>query len=167
MQRTTKKYLFLKIKKDHRLFQWTIISFTHQLRERFWENPRNKAPEHIFQRTVSLERAPSKPTIVKIGFKNGDPISINNKQLNPEKLLEKLNLIGGKNGVGRVDLVENRFLGIKSRGVYETPGGEILYFAHRAMESVTLDKETMHQKERIMPIYSELVYNGYWFSKKD
>ena len=130
------------------------------------ENPRNKAPEHIFQRTVSLERAPSKPTIVKIGFKNGDPISINNKQLNPEKLLEKLNLIGGKNGVGRVDLVENRFLGIKSRGVYETPGGEILYFAHRAMESVTLDKETMHQKERIMPIYSELVYNGYWFSKK-
>ena len=104
---------------------------------------------------------------MRIGFKNGDPISINNKQLNPEKLLEKLNLIGGKNGVGRVDLVENRFLGIKSRGVYETPGGEILYFAHRAMESVTLDKETMHQKERIMPIYSELVYNGYWFSKKD
>ena len=80
--------------------------------------------------------------------------------------MEKLNLIAGKNGVGRVDLVENRFIGIKSRGVYETPGGTILYQAHRAMESVTLDKETMHKKERVMPVYAELVYNGYWFSKK-
>ena len=130
------------------------------------ENPRNSAPEFIFQRTVSPEKAPNKKTKVKISFKNGDPVSINGKKLKPEKLLEKLNLIGGKNGVGRVDLVENRFLGIKSRGVYETPGGTILYFAHRAMESVTLDKKTMHLKDRIMPEYAELVYNGYWFSKR-
>ena len=88
------------------------------------------------------------------------------KKYKPELLLEKLNKIGGANGVGRVDLVENRFIGIKSRGVYETPGGTVLYIAHRAIESVTLDKETMHNKERIMPVYAELVYNGYWFSKK-
>ena len=130
------------------------------------ENPKNSAPEFIFQKTKPLERTPNNASIVKIGFKNGDAISINNKKLKPEKLLEKLNLIGGKNGVGRVDLVENRFLGIKSRGVYETPGGTILYFAHRAMESVTLDKKTMHLKDRIMPEYAELVYNGYWFSKR-
>ena len=130
------------------------------------ENPKNSAPEFIFQKTKPLERTPNTASIVKIGFKNGDAISVNNKKLKPEKLLEKLNLIGGKNGVGRVDLVENRFLGIKSRGVYETPGGTILYFAHRAMESVTLDKKTMHLKDRIMPEYAELVYNGYWFSKR-
>ena len=93
--------------------------------------------------------------------------SLNGKKFNPEKLLKKLNELGGKHGVGRVDLVENRFLGIKSRGVYETPGGTILYVAHRAMESVTLDKKTMHDKERVMPEYSELIYNGYWFSKKE
>jgi argininosuccinate synthase len=130
------------------------------------ENPKNSAPEFIFQRTVSPEKAPNKKTIVKISFKNSEPISINGKKLSPANLLEKLNKIAGKNGVGRVDLVENRFIGIKSRGVYETPGGTILYDAHRAMESVTLDKETMHKKERIMPAYAELVYNGYWFSKK-
>ncbi len=130
------------------------------------ENPKNSAPEFIFQRTRSLEKTPNKAAIVKIDFKNGDPISINGKKLSPEKLLHKLNQIGGNNGVGRVDLVENRFIGIKSRGVYETPGGTILYIAHRAIESVTLDKETMHEKERIMPVYAELVYNGYWFSKK-
>ena len=130
------------------------------------ENPKNTAPEFIFQRTKPIEKTPNKATLIKIDFKNGDPISINGKKLKPEKLLEKLNQIGGKNGVGRVDLVENRFIGIKSRGVYETPGGTILYFAHRAIESITLDKDTMHNKERIMPFYSELVYNGYWFSKK-
>ena len=130
------------------------------------ENPKNCAPEFIFQRTVSPEKAPNKKTKVKITFKNGDPVSINGKKLNPEKLLEKLNLLAGKNGIGRVDLVENRFIGIKSRGVYETPGGTVLYTAHRAIESVTLDKETVHAKERIMPVYAELVYNGYWFSKK-
>ena len=130
------------------------------------ENPKNSAPEFIFQRTKPLEKTPNKASIVKIDFKNGDPISINGKKLSPEKLLEKLNQVAGKNGVGRVDLVENRFIGIKSRGVYETPGGTVLYIAHRAIESVTLDKETMHDKERIMPVYAELVYNGYWFSKK-
>ncbi len=130
------------------------------------EDPKNSAPEFIFQRTISPEKAPNKPTSVKIGFKNSEPVSVNGKKLSPSKLLEKLNQIAGKNGVGRVDLVENRFIGIKSRGVYETPGGTILYKAHRAMESVTLDKKTMHEKERIMPLYAELVYNGYWFSKK-
>ena len=121
------------------------------------EDPKNSAPEFIFQRTISPEKAPNKPTNVKIGFKNSEPVSINGKKLSPSKLLEKLNQIAGKNGVGRVDLVENRFIGIKSRGVYETPGGTILYKAHRAMESVTLDKKTMHEKERIMPLYAELV----------
>ena len=130
------------------------------------EDPKNSAPEIIFQRTKPIEKAPSKPVVIRIDFKNSDAVAINGIKLKPEKILEKLNVIGGKNGVGRVDLVENRFIGIKSRGVYETPGGSILYVAHRAIESVTLDKETMHAKERIMPIYSELIYNGYWFSKK-
>jgi argininosuccinate synthase len=130
------------------------------------EHPKNSAPEFIFQRTVSPEKAPNRITKVTIGFKNGDPISINGKKLTPEKLLDKLNDLAGKNGIGRVDLVENRFIGIKSRGVYETPGGTVLYSAHRAIESVTLDKETAHAKERVMPAYAELVYNGYWFSKK-
>ena len=131
------------------------------------EDPKNSAPEFIFQRTISPEKAPNKITMVKIGFKNSEPITINGKKLSPAALLEKLNQIAGKNGVGRVDLVENRFIGIKSRGVYETPGGTILYKAHRAIESVTLDKKTMHEKERIMPLYAELVYNGYWFQKKE
>jgi len=130
------------------------------------ENPKNSAPEFIFQRSVSPEKAPNKKTKVTISFKNGDPIAVNNKKLSPEKLLDKLNDLAGKNGIGRVDLVENRFIGIKSRGVYETPGGTVLYSAHRAIESVTLDKETAHAKERVMPAYAELVYNGYWFSKK-
>ncbi|MDC0369918.1 argininosuccinate synthase [Pelagibacteraceae bacterium] len=130
------------------------------------ENPKNSAPEFIFQRTISPEKAPNKTTKITITFRNGDPIAINGKKLSPEKLLDKLNHLAGKNGIGRVDLVENRFIGIKSRGVYETPGGTVLYVAHRAMESVTLDKETAHAKERVMPAYAELVYNGYWFSKK-
>ena len=130
------------------------------------ENPKNSAPEFIFQRTISPEKAPNKTTKITITFRNGDPIAINGKKLSPEKLLDKLNNLAGKNGIGRVDLVENRFIGIKSRGVYETPGGTVLYAAHRAMESVTLDKETAHAKERVMPAYAELVYNGYWFSKK-
>ena len=130
------------------------------------ENPKNSAPEFIFQRTVSPEKAPNKKTKVKITFKNSDPIAVNGKRLRPDKLLNKLNFLAGKNGIGRVDLVENRFIGIKSRGVYETPGGTLLYAAHRAIESVTLDKKTAHDKERIMPEYAELVYNGYWFSKK-
>ena len=130
------------------------------------ENPKNSAPELIFQRTVSPEKAPNKPTLVSINFRNGDPIGVNGKKLTPAKLLEKLNQLAGKNGIGRVDLVENRFLGIKSRGVYETPGGTLLIHAHRAIESVTLDKETMHKKENIMSRYAELIYNGYWYSKE-
>ena len=130
------------------------------------ENPKNPAPEYIFQRTNSLEKSPNKQTIVSVGFKNGDPISVNGKKLSPGKLLEKLNNLAGKNGIGRVDLVENRFIGIKSRGVYETPGGTILMVAHRAIESVTLDKKTMHNKDQVMPRYAELIYNGYWYSKE-
>ncbi len=130
------------------------------------ENPKNSAPEFIFQRTISPEKAPNKPTYLSVGFKNGDPTSVNGKKLTPEKILEKLNQLGGKNGIGRVDLVENRFIGIKSRGVYETPGGTLLLIAHRAIESVTLDRDTMHKKDSIMPRYAELIYNGYWFSKE-
>ena len=130
------------------------------------ENPKNSAPEFIFQRTVSPEKAPNKPTFITIHFTNGDPTEINGKKLRPSKLLEKLNQLAGKNGIGRVDLVENRFLGIKSRGVYETPGGTLLVHAHRAIESVTLDKETMHKKDNIMSRYAELIYNGYWYSKE-
>ena len=130
------------------------------------ENPANAAPEFIFQRTVSPEKAPRKPSFVSINFKNGDPIGVNGKKMLPAKLLEKLNYLAGRNGIGRVDLVENRFLGIKSRGVYETPGGSLLIHAHRAIESVTLDKETMHKKDHVMSRYSELIYNGYWFSKE-
>ncbi len=129
------------------------------------ENPKKSAPEFVFQRTNSPEKAPNKPSFINIGFKNSDPISINGKKLSPSKLLEKLNSIAGRNGIGRVDLVENRFIGIKSRGVYETPGGTVLIIAHRAIESVTLDKETMHNKDKVMPKYAELIYNGYWYSK--
>ena len=130
------------------------------------EDPNKNPPEYLFQRTISLEKTPSKTTRVKIGFKNGDPISINKKKYTPSKLLEKLNNLAGKNGVGRVDLVENRFIGIKSRGIYETPGGTVLMFAHRTIESITLDKKTMHLKDKIMPRYAELIYNGFWFSKE-
>ena len=129
------------------------------------ENPKNQAPEFIFQRTTSPEKAPDKASYIAIEFKNGNPVSINNKKLSPANLLQKLNIVSGKNGIGRVDLVENRFIGIKSRGVYETPGGTLLMAAHRAIESVTLDKETMHKKDGIMPKYAELIYNGYWYSK--
>ena len=130
------------------------------------EDPKKAAPEFIFQRTVSPQKAPNKTSFITIGYKNGDPISLNNKKLSPSNILKKLNDIAGKNGIGRVDLVENRFIGIKSRGVYETPGGTILTFAHRAIESITLDKETMHKKDELMPRYAELIYNGYWFSKE-
>ena len=131
----------------------------------FLENPKNPAPEFIFQRTTSPEKAPNKVSYITIGFKNGDPITINGKKLSPAKLLQKINIVAGKNGIGRVDLVENRFIGIKSRGIYETPGGTLLMTAHRAIESVTLDKETMHKKDEIMPKYAKLIYNGFWYSK--
>ena len=129
------------------------------------ENPKNSAPEFIFQRTISPEKAPNKAAYVTLGFKNGDAFTVNGKKLSPGSLLQKLNTLAGKNGIGRVDLVENRFIGIKSRGVYETPGGTLLMAAHRAIESITLDKETMHKKDEVMPKYAELIYNGYWYSK--
>ena len=129
------------------------------------ENPKKAPPEFIFQRTISPEKAPNKASYITIEFKNGDPITINGNKLSPGNLLQKLNMLAGKNGIGRVDLVENRFIGIKSRGIYETPGGTLLMIAHRAIESVTLDKETMHKKDEIMSKYAELIYNGYWYSK--
>ena len=129
------------------------------------ENPKNQAPEFIYQRTNSPEKAPNKASYVTIGFKNGDPVTVNGKKLSPGNLLQKLNIVAGKNSIGRVDLVENRFIGIKSRGIYETPGGTLLMTAHRAIESVTLDKKTMHKKDEIMPRYAQLIYNGYWYSK--
>jgi argininosuccinate synthase len=130
------------------------------------ENPKKAAPEFIFQKTTSPEKAPNKASYMTIGFKNGDPITVNGKKLSPGNLLQKLNILAGKNAIGRVDLVENRFLGIKSRGIYETPGGTLLMTAHRVIESITLDKETMHKKDEIMPKYAELIYNGYWYSKR-
>ena len=129
------------------------------------ENPKNQAPEFIYQRTTAPEKAPNKASYLTIGFKNGDPATVNGRKLSPGNLLKKLNILAGKNGIGRVDLVENRFIGIKSRGIYETPGGTLLMISHRAIESVTLDKETMHKKDEIMPKYAELIYNGYWYSK--
>ena len=114
-----------------------IIYIIHQLKGKVLENPKNAAPEFIYQRSVSPEKAPNKNSFVSIGFKNGDPSSVNGKSLSPANLLQKLNVLAGRNGIGRVDLVENRFIGIKSRGVYETPGGTLLMTAHRAIESIT------------------------------
>ena len=130
------------------------------------ENPEDEAPEYVYQRTNDPEKAPDKPDYIRISFKNGDPIKIDDKEYSPANLLKKLNDFGRLHGIGRLDLVENRFIGIKSRGVYETPGGTILLVAHRAIESVTLDKDTMHKKDEVMPRYAELVYNGYWYSKE-
>ena len=128
------------------------------------EDPNAEPPPYVYQRTIAPEDAPDKPTVITIGFKKGDPVSIDGKALSPATLLTKLNALGRDNGIGRVDLVENRFVGMKSRGVYETPGGTILYAAHRAIESLTLDREAMHLKNSLMPRYAELVYYGFWFS---
>lgn len=128
------------------------------------EDPSKAAPEYVYQRTVSPEKAPNKATLIDIEFKKGDPIAINGKKMSPAEILTKLNELGGKNGIGRLDLVENRFVGMKSRGVYETPGGTILLVAHRAIESITLDREAAHLKDELMPKYASLIYNGFWFS---
>ena len=128
------------------------------------EDPSKECPEDVFQRTVSPENAPDKPTYLNISFSNGDPTAIDGEKLSPAELLTKLNEIGGKNGVGRLDLVENRSIGMKSRGIYETPGGTILLEAHRGIEQITLDREACHLKDEIMPRYAELIYNGFWFS---
>jgi argininosuccinate synthase len=128
------------------------------------EDPAQVAPEYVYQRTVSPEAAPDKPTFVEIEFKNGDAVAIDGVKMSPATILTKLNELGGANGIGRLDLVENRFVGMKSRGVYETPGGTILLTAHRAMESITLDREAAHLKDEIMPKYASMIYNGFWFS---
>src|SRR3712207_3485379 len=128
------------------------------------EDPNEEPPPYVFQRTVSPEEAPDHATTVTIGFERGDPVSIDGQALSPAALLARLNDLGRDNGVGRVDLVENRFVGMKSRGIYETPGGTILHVAHRAIESLTLDREAMHLKDSLMPRYAELVYYGFWFS---
>ncbi|MBY0532338.1 MAG: argininosuccinate synthase [Xanthobacteraceae bacterium] len=128
------------------------------------EDPNVEAPNIVYQRTKSPMEAPDKPTTVKIGFEKGDAVSIDGKKLSPASLLTRLNELGFENGIGRLDLVENRFVGMKSRGIYETPGGTILLAAHRAIESITLDRGAAHLKDEIMPRYAELIYNGFWFS---
>ena len=128
------------------------------------EDPAEEAPEFVYQRTIRPEDAPDRATIVTIGFERGDPVSIDGTTLGPAALLTRLNELGRDNGIGRLDLVENRYVGMKSRGVYETPGGTILLAAHRAIESITLDREAAHLKDRLMPGYAELIYNGFWFS---
>ena len=128
------------------------------------EDPAIEVPDYVYSRTNDPETAPDKPTIITIDFEKGDPVAVNGETLSPATLLAKLNELGKINGIGRLDLVENRFVGMKSRGMYETPGGTILYFAHRGIESITLDRGAAHLKDEIMPKYAELIYNGFWFS---
>lgn len=128
------------------------------------EDPWVEPEEYVYSRTVAPEAAPDQPEYVEIEFARGDAIAVNGKKLSPAKLLTELNRLGGKHGVGRLDLVENRFVGMKSRGVYETPGGTLLHAAHRGIEQLTLDRGAMHLKDELMPRYAELVYNGFWFS---
>lgn len=128
------------------------------------EDPWIEPEEMVYQRTISPEAAPDKATVIEIGFKKGDPVSIDGEMLSPASLLTKLNALGKANGIGRLDLVENRFVGMKSRGVYETPGGTILHAAHRGIESITLDRGAAHLKDELMPRYAELIYNGFWFA---
>jgi argininosuccinate synthase len=128
------------------------------------EDPSVEAPEYVHQRTIAPEDAPDKATTIQIGFEAGDPVSIDGEYLSPAALLTRLNELGHDNGIGRLDLVENRFVGMKSRGVYETPGGTILLAAHRGIESITLDRGAAHLKDEIMPRYASLIYNGFWFS---
>ncbi|MBI2338800.1 MAG: argininosuccinate synthase [Deltaproteobacteria bacterium] len=142
---------------DRNLFH---ISFEGGILEDPWSAP----PEDMFVLSVSPEKAPSSPTVVEIDYEKGNPTAVNGKKMTPAELLASLNRLGGQNGVGRVDLVENRFVGMKSRGVYETPGGTILHVAHRALESITLDREVLHLRDSIIPKYAELVYYGFWFA---
>jgi argininosuccinate synthase len=128
------------------------------------EDPAVEADPIVYQRTISPEEAPDHPTVITIDFERGDPVAIDGVALSPAALLTKLNELGKANGIGRLDMVENRFVGMKSRGVYETPGGTILLAAHRGIESITLDREAAHLKDSLMPRYAELIYNGFWFS---
>jgi len=128
------------------------------------ENPADEPDEIVYQRTISPEAAPDHATVISLDFEHGDPVSLNGEKLSPASLLTRLNALGRDNGIGRLDLVENRFVGMKSRGVYETPGGTILLAAHRGIESITLDREAAHLKDSLMPRYAELIYNGFWFA---
>ncbi len=128
------------------------------------EDPAEEAPEVVYQRTIRPEDAPDRATVISVDFEQGDPTAIDGQAMSPATLLTRLNELGRANGIGRLDLVENRFVGMKSRGVYETPGGTILLAAHRAIESITLDREAAHLKDSLMPRYAELIYNGFWFS---
>ncbi len=136
------------------------ISFEGGLLEDPWKQP----PDDMFSMTVSPQAAPDQAEIIEITFKQGDPVAINDKNMSPAELLKELNRLGGRNGIGRIDIVENRFVGMKSRGVYETPGGTVLRAAHMAIESITMDREVMHLRDSLIPKYSELVYYGFWFS---
>jgi argininosuccinate synthase len=128
------------------------------------EDPAIEADEAVYQRTIRPEDAPDRATVISVDFERGDPVAIDGEKLSPASLLTKLNELGKTNGIGRLDLVENRFVGMKSRGVYETPGGSILLVAHRGIESITLDREAAHLKDNLMPRYAEMIYNGFWFS---
>ncbi|MEQ8355006.1 MAG: argininosuccinate synthase [Kiloniellaceae bacterium] len=128
------------------------------------EDPWDTPPDYVYSRSVSPEEAPDSPTVITIDFEKGDPVAVDGEKLSPAALLTRLNKLAGDNGIGRLDLVENRFVGMKSRGVYETPGGTILLAAHRAMESITLDRGAAHLKDELMPRYAELIYNGFWWS---
>jgi len=128
------------------------------------ENPADEAPDYVLQRTVPVEQAPDEPEFIEIGFEKGDAVSINGEAMSPATILTRLNELGGKHGIGVLDLVENRFVGMKSRGIYETPGGTVLLEAHRGIEQITLDSGSGHLKDSIMPRYAELIYNGFWFS---
>jgi argininosuccinate synthase len=128
------------------------------------EDPAEEAPDYVYQRTIDPINAPDKPEYIEIGFEKGDAISFNSKIYSPANILEKLNAVGCKHGVGRLDLVEGRFVGMKSRGIYETPGGTILLEAHKGIESITLDRGAAHLKDELMPKYAELIYNGFWYS---
>ena len=128
------------------------------------EDPAEEVPDYVYSRTLSPEEAPDRPTVITIGFERGDAVSVDGERLSPASLLARLNALGRENGIGRLDLVENRFVGMKSRGMYETPGGTILLPAHRAIESITLDRGAAHLKDALMPQYAELIYNGFWFS---
>jgi argininosuccinate synthase len=136
------------------------ISFEGGILEDPWREP----PEDMFVLTRSPEKAPDKPTYVEIDYEKGDPVAVNGKRMSPAALLAELNRLGGENGIGRVDLVENRYVGMKSRGVYETPGGTILHGAHRAIESITMDREVLHLRDSLIPRYAEMIYYGYWFA---
>jgi len=142
---------------DRNLFH---ISYEGGILEDPWQEP----PSDMYTMIAPPEKAPDKPEYIEISYKKGDPVAINNKRMLPAKLLGRLNSIAGKNGIGRIDIVENRYVGIKSRGVYETPGGTVLHSAHRAIESIILDREIMHLRDSLITRYSELIYYGYWFS---